>query len=132
MSQQMEKGLYSLLSANSPQTAAAARIYPRLPQNATYPVIRYQRIETTRQQSLDSNVGVVAATIQLDCIATSYSAAKSLADEVRSILHGYSGTWSTLQCQNVMLESENDFDYQDGDLVVHWVTQRYRIYTDMD
>lgn len=132
MSSVLEKGLYSVLTGISPQTSAAGRIYPRLPQGVTLPAIRYQRIFTTRIQALDANVGVTEAGVQIDCIAVSYSAAKTLADEVRSALHGYSGAWSTLTAQNVMLDSENDLEYIDGDDVRHWVAQRYRIWTNMD
>lgn len=132
MSSALEKGLRSLITGNSPQTLAENRVYPRLPQNVEFPAIRYQRISTQRNQSLDANVGVNAATVQVDCMANSYSDAKALADSVRTILHGYSGSWSTLTCRNVMLDTENDFDEQDGDKVTHWVAQRYRIWTDMD
>ena len=132
MSAELEKGLFSILSGNSPQTAAGSRIYPRLPQGVTHPAIRYQRISTDRTHALDSTVGVTAATVQIDCRAESYSASKSLADEVRAILHGYRGAWGTLTARLVDLESENDLEYQDGDELIHWVVQRYRIHTDMD
>ena len=132
MSAELEKGLFSVLSGNSPQTSAASRIYPRLPQNVTYPAIRYQRISTERNLAITGPVGVNSATVQVDCRAESYSECKSLADEVRSILHGYRGVWGTLTARLVDLESENDLEYQDGDEVLHWVVQRYRIYTDMN
>ena len=64
--------------------------------------------------------------------AQSYSAVKTLADEVRTILHGYSGSWSTLQCQNVVLSEEYEDLEQEGDRVTHWVTHIYRIWTNMD
>ena len=132
MSAELEKGLFSILSGNSPQTAAGSRIYPRLPQGVTHPAIRYQRISTDRMLALDSTVGVTAATVQIDCRAETYSEAKSLADEVRAILHGYRGSWGTLTARLVDLESENDLEYQDGDEIIHWVVQRYRIHTNMD
>lgn len=132
MSVELEKGLYSMLSGNSPQTTAGSRIYPRLPQGVTFPAIRYQRITATRMQSLDANVGVTEVTMQVDCLAPTYSACKTLADEVRAILHGYQGTWGALKARLVTLESENDLEHIDGDDVTHWVVQRYRIHTDMD
>lgn len=132
MSANLEKGLYSVLSGNSPQTSAAGRIYPRLPQQATYPAVRYQRIDTNRTQAINANVGVTATVVQVDCMGESYSDGKTLADEVRTILHGYSGAWGSLTCHNCVLESETDLEYIDGDEVLHWVSQRYTIYTDMD
>ena len=129
MSAVLEKGLYSLLAG---QTTAESRVYPRLPEQATFPAIRYQRVNTVRNHALDSAVGVTEATLQVDCMAKTYSQAKALADEVRVILHGYSGTWSTLKARHVTLDTENDFYEQDGDRVTHWVTQRYRVWTNMD
>ena len=107
MSAVLEKGLYSKLSGGG--TSASGRVYPELPQGVTFPAIRYQRVATIRQQALNSTVGVTEATMQVDCMAESYSEAKTLADEVRVLLHGYSGAWSTLVCRNIHLQSENDF-----------------------
>lgn len=132
MSSVLEQGLYSLLSGNSPETLAVGRIYPRLPQGVTFPAIIYSRIGTDRTQSLDANVGVTVVMVMVECGAESYSEAKTLADEVRTILHGYSGSWSTLTCHNVKLDSETDDYEQDGDRVTHWVSQVYRIWTNMD
>jgi len=132
MSVELEKGLYAILTGNSPLTLASGRVYPRLPQGVTFPAIRYQRITATRQQALDGNVGVTEVGIQIDCMAESYSQAKTLADSVRVILHGYSGAWGTLKAHLVTLETENDFYEQDGDDVTHWVTQRYQVWTNMD
>jgi len=133
VSEELEKGLYSKLTGNSPQTLAASRVYPRLPQGVTFPAIRYQRITASRNQALDSNVGVTDVTMQVDCMAQTYSDTKTLADSVRVILHGFSGTWgTTLTARLVKLETENDFYEQEGDRVTHWVSQRYRIWTDMD
>lgn len=132
MSVALEQGLFSILTTNSPQTSAGVRVYPRLPQGVTYPCVRYQRIAADRTQAIDANVGVTMATIQVDCMAESYSECKALADSVRGILHGYRGAWGSLTCHNIMLETENDLDHQDGDDILHWVSQRYAIYTDMD
>lgn len=132
MSAELEKGLYSKLTGNSPQTLAASRVYPILPQAVTFPAIRYQRINTVRSHALNATVGVTEATIQLDCMAESYSEAKTLADSVRVILHGFRGAMGTLTVRLASLDTENDFYEQDGDRVTHWVTQRYRIWTDMD
>jgi len=132
MSAELEKGLYSILSGQSPELSAGSRIYPRLPQGVTFPAIRYQRITTNRPLSLDGAVGVVEATVQVDCLATTYAEAKALADAVRGTLHAYVGAWGTLKARLVKLQTENDFYDQEGDDITHWVTQRYQIWTDMD
>lgn len=133
MSRQLEIGLYNRLAGVSPlPTSADDRVYPRLPQNVTFPAIRYQRISTLRRHALDSEVGVAEALVQVDCMAESYLEAKTLADEVRTQLHGYAGAWSTLTAHLVSLETETDLDEIDGDNIRHWVSQRYLIYTNMD
>lgn len=126
MSSELEKGLVSRLSG-----VAGGRIYPRTPQNPTYPFVRYQRITTTRQQSLTGAVGVTEATLQVDCMADTYAEAKTTADAARTALHGYTGTWGTLKAHLVHLQAENDFSEQEGDKVTHWVSQRYQVWTDM-
>lgn len=132
MSQELEKGLTGLLTGSSPQTLAGSRVYPRLPQAAQFPAIRYQRINTLRNHALNGAVGVTEATIQVDLLATKYSEAKTLADSVRVLLHAYTGVWGTLTARLVSLDTENEFYEQDGDRVIHWVSQRYRVWTDMD
>ena len=130
MSSVLEKGLYAKLIGGS--TLAKKRVYPSVPQKATYPLIRYQRITTERNLALDGNVGVTEATIQVDCMAKSYSDSKTLADEVRVLLHGYKGAWSTLTARLIKLDTENEFSEHDGDNVTYRVTHRYRLWTDMD
>ncbi len=130
MSSVLEKGLYAKLIAGS--TLAKKRVYPRTPQNATFPLIRYTRITTDRNLALDGAVGTTSASIQVDCMAESYSDSKTLADEVRVLLHGYTGALSTLTARLVKLDTENDFNEHDGDNVTYWVSQRYRFWTDMD
>jgi len=133
MSANLEKGLYSVLTGNSPQTSAAGRVYPRLPQGVVNPSIRYQRIATERMRGIAlGRVGVTTTTMQIDCIAESYSECKTLADEVRAILDEYTGAWGSLTCRLCLLDTENDLEYIDGDNVRHWVAQRYRISTNMD
>lgn len=129
MSRQLEIGLFDRLTG---QTNAGTRVHPYLLQNPTYPVIRYMRVSTERMQSLTENVGVAEASIQVDSIAETYDAAKTLADQVRTRLHGYTGTWSTLICRFCHLETEADLEYRDGDKKLFTVSQRYRIHTNMD
>ena len=133
MSVKLEKGLVYALAG-----IGVAR--PRLPQPPTFPALRFQRISTIRKIAVDAEtVGVTEATVQVDCLAETYIAAKELADSVRGVLHGYSGTWGEitspethLTAQLVKLQTENDFSDQDGDKIAHWVSQRYQIWTNMD
>ena len=126
MSIALEKGLVLVLAG-----VGVAR--PRSPQPISYPAIHYQRIYTTRTNSVDgSNVGVTEVGMQIDCMSDSYDGCKALADSVRGVLHGYTGTWGTLTARFVHLQTENDLSDQDGDRVTYWVSQRYQIWTNMD
>ncbi len=125
----LEQGLVSVLDV-TPQIAGG-RVFPRLPQPAVFPAVRYQLITTTRTQAIDGPVGVTEAMLQLDCMARSYTEAKAVAAQVRTVLHGYRGAWGDLKAHLVHLQSENDFSEQDGDRITHWVTQRYQVWTDM-
>ena len=132
MSRELEKGLYDRLAGQSPlPTSAGTRVHPYFPQGVVFPAIRYRRLSANRQHSLDGEVGVNDALVQIDCMASSYDEAKILADEVRVALHGYVGIWGALVCRLCSLESETDLDYRDGDEHDFWVSQRYRIYTNM-
>lgn len=126
MSVELEKGLKTVL-------AGVGTAYSRLPQPPTFPAIRFQRISTSRINSIDGgNTGPTEAAIQVDCISDNYLEAKTLADSVRGVLHGYSGSWGTLTARFVNLQTENDFYEQDGNKVTHWVSQRYQVWTNMD
>jgi len=126
MSIELDKGLKGLLDG-------LAGVFPILPQPPTFPVIRYQRVYVTRQTSIDAvNVGVTEVGMQVDCMATTHDAARTLADSVFGILNGYTGAWGTLTARLVLLQTENDLYDQDGDKITHWVSQRYQIWTNME
>jgi len=130
----VEEGLYNKLASS-----VSNRCYPSIPQKATFPLIRYQRILTNRVVSVDgSAVGVTEVGMQVDCMARTYAAAKTLADTVRGLLHTYHGQWGAttspethLIARFITLETENDLNDIDGDDRVFWVAQRYRIWTNM-
>jgi hypothetical protein len=133
MSIKLEQGLVTILSG-----ITTAR--PHLKQPTTFPAIHYQRIYTTRTNSIDgANVGVTEVGMQVDCMSDSYDGCKELADLVRGVLHGYSGVWGEitspethLTAQFVNLQTENDLSDIDGDDQTFWVSQRYQIWTNMD
>lgn len=120
----IESGLLSFLGP-----LASNRVYPRVPQNATYPLIRYQRISAQRQSNIDgSDAGPSAITIQVDSMgkgSSAYSESKQLAESVRLLLHRYRGNVGAVPVQFVTMESESDFEQIEGDQIYHWVSQRY-------
>jgi hypothetical protein len=127
----MEKGLVTVLKVAP--AVAGGRVFPRLPQNPTFPLIRYQVINVDRVNDIRGlNVGPTQFTVQLDCMARSYEDAKILAASVFTRLNGYNGTWGTDVCRFCTIDTENDFYEQDGDDITHWVSQRYQIWTNND
>jgi len=124
----METGLIAVLAVSP--AIAGGRVYPRLPQNPTFPLIRYQRVNTNRVNDVaGTNVGPTQFTIQVDCMANSYAQAKALAALVLARLNGYQGAWSSSVCRFCTIQTENDFYEQEGDAITHWVSQRYLIWT---
>jgi hypothetical protein len=127
----MEIGLVARLKVNP--AIAGGRIFPRLPQNPTFPLVRYQLINVSRTNDITgANVGPSQFTVQIDCMARSYGDSKTLAESVFDRLNGYNGTWGADICRFCTIDTENDFYEQDGDDVTHWVSQRYMIWTNND
>lgn len=124
----METGLITVLAATP--AIAGGRVYPRIPQRPTFPLIRYQRINTTRTNGIDgTNLGPTQFTIQIDCMAKTYADSKTLAAAVLERLNGYRGAWGSSTCRFCTIQTENDFYEQEGDDVTHWVSQRFLIWT---
>ncbi len=123
-----EIGLVAVLGVEP--SIAQGRCYPRLPQNVVYPAVRYKRINTTRTKDINGeNVGPTQFSFQIDCFAKTYAQSKALAAEISQRLDGYFGTWGDSECQHCSLETELDFDEEEGDNVTYWVSQRYIIWT---
>lgn len=123
----IEQGIPTVLAPVS------TRVYPKLPQVPTFPLVRYQRISTSRDVNVDATRGGVNSyDIQIDCMAKSYSEAKQLAKSTSDLMHTYRGSWASYQCQLCVLESESDFEEIDGDDYTAWVSQRYIVYLNED
>lgn len=80
--------LYTRLTTDATLTARlGTRVYPyHLPQSPTYDALAYQVVSWV---PTESNVEISEVRIQLDCYATSYDLANSLADLVRKSLRYY-------------------------------------------
>jgi len=101
----IEEALRSILVTAA--TTAGERIYPlSLPADPTLPAIVYTRISTPRLRSLTGFAGLARPRLQFLAWASSYAAAKVLADEIRTALDGYQGTVSGLQIQSSFAENE--------------------------
>ena len=124
----IEKVIYSKLSGDSDVSAlVATRIYPvNLPQKPTYPAIVYTRISGERAYSLGGPSDLASPRFQIDCFASTYSAAKDLASKIRSAINGFRGTVAGVLVQGVFLENDNDI-FED-DFSVYRVSSDYFIH----
>ena len=108
------------------------RIYPVLaPSSADLPFITYRRVGIEREATFTGVMGVPRVTVEMACLATTYEAARELADAVRQVLDGYSGTADNTEVKHVHLENElDDFVQLTGsDLPpVYQVTQTYDVW----
>lgn len=107
-----EAALVALLTVGSPNPVSAlvgTRVYPRkLPQNVTYPAIRYQRISTARSQfrDLSGRAGYARPRFQIDCWALSEAQCVALAQAVYQRLEGFGGVSANLQIDGISTEDE--------------------------
>lgn len=125
--------IYYILSNAAGVTAiTSTRIYPlQAPQNVTRPYITYQRISTERDGSLDGPNGLVSASVQVDCWATTNDAARALADAVRLAFDDYRGSAASTIIQGVFLKQDFDNWEQElagGESLLHRVTLEFNVW----
>lgn len=71
---------------------AGGRVYAmRAPQNSVTPFIVFQRIDSSRWRHINGPDGFNQASIQVDCYASGYYAAKDLGASVETLLDGFRG-----------------------------------------
>jgi len=124
--------LLDYLAAQPSVTAlVGTRIYwTRRPQGSGLPAIVCNRITGGHAHTLDGGAGWAQPTIQIDCIATSNTAAESLAEALRDEMQGFSGTWGSTRVTSVILRNELDLydaDKVAGDIGTHRIALDYEI-----
>lgn len=102
----------------------SGRVYPmKLPQNATFPAVRYNRISAVRGYTMNGPDCLPAARFQIDTFDRTWDDVRVTWDKIRKSLDGFSGGI----IQDIMLDNETD-DYDDelqlfrviGDFVVQY------------
>ncbi len=106
----LNEAIYGRLQAVSGVTnLVGARVYPVvLPQDPTYPAIRYQQIAGARAQAMGSNTGLVNTTVQIDSYSDSYEEARQVAEEVRAALQRFQGTVAGVAIESVFVDGPLD------------------------
>lgn len=106
----VEKGIYAILAADvDVSTAVGTRIYPMVaPQKAALPYITFQRISANHIDCTIGSCGLAEARIQVDCVATGYLAARTLAEHVRDAMQGFTGVAGTIGIDIIRLLDDRD------------------------
>lgn len=99
-----------LLTAPAVSSVVGARVYPNgIPQGGVRPAVA---VHTAGHQPLYDDAGEIdlaRSRFQIDCQASTYLAAKSLARAVQTALSAYDGTIAGTDVQLITLEDERDF-----------------------
>lgn len=105
----IEKAIRAILVADSTVKAITTRCYPaKIPQDPTYPLILFFKVTGKRDHHLQGPSGLAHPRFQVEAWATTYDAAKALANAIREALDGYSGTQGTVVIGSILMESERD------------------------
>jgi hypothetical protein len=131
----LAEALYALLSQNGGVVAlAGGRIYPlSAPQSVVTPYVVYQRISAVRLRTLDGPEGRSMPRMQIDAYATTWLAARALADAIRQALDGFDGTVTigndsppeTERIRAASLQTDRDFIETDVDPKLYRVSSDY-------
>ena len=90
----------------------STRIYPRrLPQNPTYPAIRYQRVSNS---ATNGSTALRLSRWQIDCWAQTYEESQELAAAVKARLEEYSDTTETPGIKQAYVVNELDDEDDDA------------------
>jgi len=83
----VEKKIVAHFSTSSLITSKTTRVYPEfVPEDAAFPSLSYSRVSGYRVNTLMGYSGEENPLIQIDCWATSYTAAKELSTAVHSAM----------------------------------------------
>lgn len=114
MIKQPENVIYHWL-ASSPAVARSVgfRIFPTaVPAGAEFPFVVYKRSNISREHTLSGPLYVPLVSVQVASWALTYDEARELADRVRLVLDGATGTALGVTIHDIRLVSETD-DYLD-------------------
>lgn len=93
------------------------KIFPVVrPQGTTLPAISFLRLTGEHAHNLQGGAGRGDPRFMVDCIADTYAQADDLAEVVRGVMQGFTGTMGDVEVTSVTLEDDSDqFDQpEDG------------------
>jgi hypothetical protein len=106
----LEEGIYAHLTGQAAFSELAGdRLYPQtLPQNPTYPAVRYLVASARLPMAHDGPGDLKSDRIQFDCYGASKQQVKQLVNAVRRILNGFRGTMGGVAVHGVFFLNEVD------------------------
>jgi hypothetical protein len=104
----IEAGLRAVLTGDAGVAAlVGGRIYPlRLPAKPIWPAIRYARVSTVLDRTVDGSLGRKVARFQIDCWDETPDGADTLARAVEAALAAFSGTSAGARILHSRLDNE--------------------------
>lgn len=103
----LENKLYTALTGSTLITAITTRIFPVVaPPETSLPFVTYIRINGGQINTLSGYATVENPSIQIDVFSTGYSQAKTLSDNIHSVLNGTTTFRSILKNDNDLFEEE--------------------------
>jgi hypothetical protein len=126
----IETALYEILRNDAGVSAlVGTRVYlGRLPDNTIFPAVSFQRITTTKPQTLTTRVTFRNSLIQVDSWARTGGEiqALNLGAAVYGALEAIRGIYSTVDIQGILIDNE-EFMPPEPDIEVSRVRQIFRI-----
>ncbi len=127
MSPTIEDALYAKLTSDAAINAiTGSRVYPvKMEDNPTFPAITFQRISSTREQTMSGRVSYCSALYQIDSWSVSYDVTRDLASKIFALLEGFRGTISSVDIQGIL--SQNEIDLYEDDVKVYRRSQTFTV-----
>lgn len=112
----LRDAIYSRLSNYTDLTdLVSTRIYSKeITQDTTKPCVYFEITGVERISAINGDSGMCNAQCRVISIASTLSGAVAVADEVRAALQRYSGTVSSTDIRDILIE--NEFDSYESDL----------------
>ena len=105
------KAIYAALSGNSAVNAiVSGRIYPAIGPEVgkDFPEIVYGGDAEAQEQEYAGPDALTSQSVRIECHALTYAAADALANAVRVVLDGQSGTWGGIVVQGAFLDDASE------------------------
>lgn len=108
----LEQGIVTAAGTLSPGVA----IYDGFaPQGVALPYVTFQRISTTRGETMTTPDTLTRVRVQFDAWAETIAAAQSMAEALRTLIDGHSGSFGGVTVQYARLAGEHTAFLLDGD-----------------